>query len=75
MKRVKIKNKKRTDTEVSEKTKKIAMKFVELEKKAREDSNFDYVAAMEKLLHEERLSIGDMIEIDYYIQEGNLLTK
>lgn len=55
--------------------KKIAIKFVELEKKAQEDPNFDYAKEMEKLIHDDNLSIGDMLDIDYYIQNENLLTK
>lgn len=56
------------DLKVSTKNKEIAMKFIELEKKAQEDSNFDYANEMEKLITENNLSIGDMIDIDFYIQ-------
>jgi hypothetical protein len=63
------------DLEVSAKNKKIAMKFVELERKAQEDPNFDYASEMEKIIHDDNLSIGDMIDIDFYIQNENLLTK
>lgn len=56
------------DLKVSTKNKEIAMKFIELEKKAQEDSNFDYTTEMEKLITENNLSIGDMIDIDFYIQ-------
>lgn len=75
MKRVKKKKKKKNvdakDLGVSAKNKKIAMKFIELEKKAQEDSNFDYATEMEKLITENNLSIGDMIDIDFYIQNQN----
>ena len=70
MKRFK-KKKNEVDVEglkISTKNKEIAIKLVELEKKAQEDSNFDYVTAMEKLLVENNVSIGDMIDIDFYIQ-------
>jgi hypothetical protein len=63
------------DLEVSAKNKKIAMKFVELERKAQEDPNFDYASEMEIIIHDDNLSIGDMIDIDFYIQNQNLLTK
>ena len=53
------------DLEVSAKNKKIAMKFVELERKAQEDPNFDYASEMEKIIHDDNLSIGDMIDIDF----------
>jgi hypothetical protein len=56
------------DLKVSTKNQEIAMKFIELEKKAQEDSNFDYATEMEKLITENNLSIGDMIDIDFYIQ-------
>lgn len=56
------------DLKVSTKNKEIAIKFIELEKKAQEDSNFDYATEMEKLITENNLSIGDMIDIDFYIQ-------
>lgn len=59
------------DLKVSTKNKEIAMKFIELEKKAQEDSNFDYANEMEKLITENNLSIGDMIDIDFYIQNQN----
>lgn len=59
------------DLKVSTKNKEIAMKFIELEKKAQEDSNFDYATEMEKLITENNLSIGDMIDIDFYIQNQN----
>jgi hypothetical protein len=59
------------DLKVSTKNKEIAMKFIELEKKAQEDSNFDYATEMEKLITEYNLSIGDMIDIDFYIQNQN----
>ena len=53
--------------------KKIAHKLVELEKEAEsnpETYNFDKVFELTK-----RLSLTDMLEIDAYIQENNLLTK
>jgi hypothetical protein len=79
MKRFKKKKKRNSidtkDLEVSAKNKKIAMKFVELERKAQEDPNFDYASEMEKIIHDDNLSIGDMIDIDFYIQNKNLLTK
>lgn len=59
------------DLKVSTKNQEIAMKFIELEKKAQEDSNFDYATEMEKLITENNLSIGDMIDIDFYIQNQN----
>ena len=59
------------DLKVSTKNKEIAMKFIKLEKKAQEDSNFDYATEMEKLIAENNLSIGDMIDIDFYIQNQN----
>jgi hypothetical protein len=74
MKRIK-KKKKNVDAGVSARNKKIAMKFVELERKAQEDPNFDYASEMEKIIHDDNLSIGDMIDIDFYIQNENLLTK
>ena len=70
MKRFK-KKKNKVDVEglkVSTKNKEIAIKLIELEKKAQEDSNFDYATEMEKLITENNLSIGDMIDIDFYIQ-------
>ena len=79
MKRVKKKKKQKSvdakDLGVSAKNKKIAMKFVELERKAQEDPSFDYASEMEKIIHDDNLSIGDMIDIDFYIQNENLLTK
>lgn len=78
MKRVKKKKKNMVDAKdlgVSAKNKKIAMKFVELERKAQEDPNFDYSSEMEKIIRDDNLSIGDMIDIDFYIQNENLLTK
>jgi hypothetical protein len=79
MKRFKKKKKRNSidtkDLEVSAKNKKIAMKFVELERKAQEDPNFDYASEMEKIIRDDNLSIGDMIDIDFYIQNENLLTK
>jgi hypothetical protein len=78
MKRVKKKKKNMVDAkdlEVSAKNKKIAMKFVELERKAQEDPSFDYASEMEKIIRDDNLSIGDMIDIDFYIQNKNLLTK
>jgi hypothetical protein len=78
MKRVKKKKKNMVDAkdlEVSAKNKKIAMKFVELERKAQEDPSFDYASEMEKIIRDDNLSIGDMIDIDFYIQNENLLTK
>ena len=57
----------------SDRIKAIAMKFVELEKKTRKDPSFDYASEMEKLIHDDNLSIGDMLDIDYYIQNENLL--
>ena len=76
MKRVKKKKKqKNADAGVSAKNKKIAMKLVELERKAQEDPNFDYASEMEKIIHDDNLSIGDMLDIDFYIQNENLLTK
>lgn len=79
MKRVKKKKKqKNVDAKnlgVSAKNKKIAMKLVELERKAQEDPNFDYASEMEKIIHDDNLSIGDMLDIDFYIQNENLLTK
>ena len=79
MKRFKKKKKRNSidtkDLEVSAKNKKIAMKFVELERKAQEDPNFDYASEMEKIIRDDNLSIGDMLDIDYYIQNQNLLTK
>ena len=73
MKRFKIKRNKVDveDLKVSTKNQEIAMKFIELEKKAQEDSNFDYATEMEKLITENNLSIGDMIDIDFYIQNQN----
>lgn len=59
------------DLKVSTKNQEIAMKFIELEKKAQEDSSFDYATEMEKLITENNLSIGDMIDIDFYIQNQN----
>lgn len=53
--------------------KKIAYKLVELEKEVEsnpEAYNFDKVFELTK-----RLSLTDMLEIDAYIQEKNLLTK
>lgn len=70
MKRFK-KKKNEVDVEglkISTKNKEIAIKLIELEKKAQKDSNFDYATAMEKLLVENNISIGDMIDIDFYIQ-------
>lgn len=76
MKRIQKKKKqKNVDIGVSAKNKKIAMKFVELERKAQEDPNFDYASEMEKIIRDDNLSIGDMIDIDFYIQNENLLTK
>jgi hypothetical protein len=78
MKRVKKKKKNTVDAKdlgVSAKNKKSAMKFVELERKAQEDPNFDYASEMEKIIRDDNLSIGDMIDIDFYIQNENLLTK
>lgn len=76
MKRVKKKKKQKSvDAGVSAKNKKIAMKLVELERKAQEDPNFDYASEMEKIIHDDNLSIGDMLDIDFYIQNENLLTK
>lgn len=78
MKRVKKQKKQKTDAKdlgVSVKNQKIAIKFVELERKAQEDPNFDYASAMEKIIRDNNLSIGDMIDIDFYIQNENLLTK
>lgn len=79
MKRVKKKKKQKNvdskDLRVSAKNKKIAMKLVELERKAQEDPNFDYASEMEKIIHDDNLSIGDMLDIDFYIQNENLLTK
>ena len=53
--------------------KKIAYKLVELEKEAEsnpEAYNFDKVLELTK-----HLSLADMLDIDDYIQEKNLLTK
>ena len=53
--------------------KKIAHKLVELEKEAESNPkayNFNKVFELTK-----RLSLTDMLEIDAYIQEKNLLTK
>ena len=69
-----VKKKKSVDAKnlgVSAKNKKIAMKFVELERKAQEDPNFDYASEMEKIIRDDNLSIGDMIDIDFYIQNQN----
>lgn len=54
---------------------KIAHKIVELEKEVQNTGKpgKSYFAEMEKLMF--GLSIKDMIEIDNYIQENNLLTK
>ena len=80
MKRFKLRKKKNVLSEqkleelkVSQKNKDIAIKFVKLEKKAQEDPNFDYVAEMEKIIAENKISIGDMIDIDFYIQNEKLL--
>ena len=79
MKRVKKKKKQKNvdskDLRVSAKNKKIAMKLVELERKAQEDPNCDDASEMEKIIHDDNLSIGDMLDIDFYIQNENLLTK
>ena len=80
MKRFKIKRKKTNsipieELGISKKNKEIALKIVELEKKAQKDSNFDYVTEMEKIISENKLSMGDMVDIDFYIQNKNLLTK
>ena len=79
MKRFKIKKKKNILSEkeleelkVSQKNKDIAIKFAELEKKAQEDPNFDYATEMEKIIAENKISIGDMIDIDFYIPSENL---
>ena len=61
------------ELKVSQKNKDIAIKFVELEKQAQEDPNFDYATEMEKIIAENKISIGDMIDIDFYIQNENLL--
>lgn len=55
--------------------KKIAHKIVTLEKEIQNEGEPDkkYFEEMEKLMF--GLSIKDMIEIDNYIQENNLLTK
>ena len=53
--------------------KKIAHKIVELEKQAQTTPNFNYALEMEKLIKE--LSLKDLLEVDNYIQENNLLTK
>ena len=55
--------------------KKIAHKIVALEKEIQNEgkSGKRYFEEMEKLIF--GLSIKDMIEIDNYIQENNLLTK
>ena len=53
----------------------IARQFAELEKKAQSEPNFDYASEMEKIITEHNLTIGDMLDIDYYIQNENLLTK
>lgn len=54
---------------------KIAHKIVELEKEVQNTGTpgKSYFVEMEKLMF--GLSIKDMIEIDNYIQENNLLTK
>ena len=82
MKRFKIKRKKNflsekelEELKVSQKNKDNAIKFVELEKKAQEDPNFDYATEMEKIIAENKISIGDMIDIDFYIQNEKLLEK
>lgn len=53
--------------------KEIAHKIVELEKQAQTTPNFNYALEMEKLI--KGLSLKDLLEVDNYIQENNLLTK
>ena len=53
--------------------KKIAHKLVELEKEAENNPKNDIFGKMMALT--KNLSLTDMLEIDSYIQENNLLTK
>ena len=39
----------------------------------KQDPNFDYATEMEKIIAENKISIGDMIDIDFYIQNEKLL--
>lgn len=52
---------------------KIALRIVELEKKAQENKDFNYEAAM--MMEVKNLSLKEMLEIDNYIQSKKLLTK
>lgn len=52
---------------------KIALRIVELEKKAQKNKDFNYEAAM--MMEVKNLSLKEMMEIDNYIQSKKLLTK
>lgn len=67
--------KKPKKTKISAKAKKAAEKIIELENKAREDSNFNYEEEMMKIVHAYNLSLEDFLAIDIYIIENNFLTK
>lgn len=67
--------KKLKKTKISAKAKKAAEKIIELENKAKEDSDFNYEEEMMKVVDAYNLSLEDFLAIDVYIIENNFLTK
>lgn len=67
--------KKPKKTKISAKAKKAAEKIIELENKAKEDSDFNYEEEMMKVVDAYNLSLEDFLAIDVYIIENNFLTK
>lgn len=67
--------KKPKKTKISAKAKRAAEKIIELENKAKEDSDFNYEEEMMKVVDAYNLSLEDFLAIDVYIIENNFLTK
>lgn len=67
--------KKPKKTKISAKAKSAAEKIIELENKAKENSDFNYEEEMMKVVDAYNLSLEDFLAIDVYIIENNFLTK